>query len=806
MKISSSGYPLVSILVPICNVDKYLRQCLDSIVSQTLKDIEIILINDGSKDSSLEIIKEYAEKDSRIVVIDKLNSGYGDSMNIGLGLAKGKYIGIVESDDWIDSNMFEVLSQHAENDKLDIIRSEFYNYSTKDGDKNIKTNTSFVVHDKVVSPSLETSIFFQQPSIWANLYLRTFLIENKINFLPTPGASYQDTSFSFKVYACANRFKMISDAFYHYRIDGGSSSFQNNTKIYCVHDEYQEIWKYVKEIGLCDKYKDIIAQAQFSGYKWNFNRLAHPYSEEFFVQWHSDFSRMNEEHLLNVSLFKDADLKLLDCVLSNRCPKKDKPMVSVIVPVYNMENYLCKCIDSLLSQTLKDIEIICVNDGSTDGSGDLLKRYESKDPRIIIIDKPNGGLSSARNAGLKVAKADYVGFVDSDDWIEPSTYEKAYYLMEGADIVCFGTNVVGTVMMDRRDSDMEYYRIKYEGLVNLTDEMRLNTDVAAWNKLYSLKIIRDNKLEYPEGMLYEDYSFYWKYISVCKKAFFIKDHLYNYLRREGSIMFDTFNGNKRAIEHLSIYPDIYNFIKKYGVCSDHTLISMFLGCFWFAYLNAPLNAKKKVMKKGTKIVNQCNLSNVGDIDNLKYRRYELVDTHRQYTLKHRVLKKLSTYLECAIGVDFTAIKKLLYNQQIAFDDRSQAIATTEWVYNHEIKCSIEKWSTIYDSKTPAHFSENIYGKQSIPIPEELRTVFAPNTELKIMLSLWSTEIAVLQGPILNCDRAIWGTSIFDGVNTFVISVDLHNSLREISIYAINLKTGMDYSEYCQLLKIESRIY
>ena len=101
--------PKVSILVPIFNVEKYLRQCLDSIVNQTLKDIEIICINDGSTDSSPAIIDEFAKNDPRIVILTKTNSGYGDSMNQGLKKATGEYIGIVESDDWVDIDMFENL-------------------------------------------------------------------------------------------------------------------------------------------------------------------------------------------------------------------------------------------------------------------------------------------------------------------------------------------------------------------------------------------------------------------------------------------------------------------------------------------------------------------------------------------------------------------------------------------------------------------------------------------------------------------------------------------------------------------------
>ena len=115
----------VSVVIPIYNVEKYLRQCLDSVVNQTLKEIEIICVNDGSTDSSPAIINEYAAKDPRIVVIDKANSGYGHSMNCGFDLARGEYIGIVESDDYADPDMFEKLYECAAADGLDVVKSGF---------------------------------------------------------------------------------------------------------------------------------------------------------------------------------------------------------------------------------------------------------------------------------------------------------------------------------------------------------------------------------------------------------------------------------------------------------------------------------------------------------------------------------------------------------------------------------------------------------------------------------------------------------------------------------------------------------
>ena len=134
--------PKVSIIVPTYNVENYLRECMDSIVGQTLKDIEIICINDGSTDKSLEILKNYAAKDPRIIIVDKKNEGYGVGMNIGLERASGEYIGIVEPDDFVPANMYEDLYNAAKKNDLDFVKADFYRFTgnEEDGTRTLEYN------------------------------------------------------------------------------------------------------------------------------------------------------------------------------------------------------------------------------------------------------------------------------------------------------------------------------------------------------------------------------------------------------------------------------------------------------------------------------------------------------------------------------------------------------------------------------------------------------------------------------------------------------------------------------------------
>ena len=267
--------PSVSILVPICNVEKYLAQCLDSLVNQTLREIEIICINDGSTDNSLSIIKEFASKDNRIVVIDKPNSGYGDSMNCGLSIAKGEYIGIVESDDFVDETMFEKLYQLTDNGSIDIVRSNYYKYWDTKGDAEF-FEAGISQYNKVISVADEPGLFLIPPAIWSAIYRKGFLLENDIRFLPTPGASYQDTSFFIKTLCKAQKIVYTKDKFLHYRQDNASSSVKQCSlqKAKYVHTELQECDKFLKkEQNRYEEIKSFYNTKKLKTYLWNLYRV-----------------------------------------------------------------------------------------------------------------------------------------------------------------------------------------------------------------------------------------------------------------------------------------------------------------------------------------------------------------------------------------------------------------------------------------------------------------------------------------------------------------------------------------------------
>ena len=283
-----------------------------------------------------------------------------------------------------------------------------------------------------------------------------------------------------------------------------------------------------------------------------------------------------------------------------------KNKVSVIVPVYNVQEYLEECLDSLAGQTLKDIDIICVNDGSTDGSDETLKKYAKKDKRIKVINKKNGGLSSARNAGLRECKTDYVMFCDSDDSYDKTICEKMLKAIERdqSDIAICGIKVIYTAHEEMKRSDDKYYSLKYSGEKRINDEVILNTDVAMMNKMFRMKIIKQYNISFPDGLNNEDFYFYNAYMSVASIASFVEDKLYNYKRREGSIMSVNFEKGSLSLDHLKIAERLFEFYRKEGFLRKH--IDLFWKqwrlSYWFSYEHTSPDMRKVVVAEGKEFV------------------------------------------------------------------------------------------------------------------------------------------------------------------------------------------------------------
>lgn len=295
----------ISVVVPVYNVEKYLKECIDSIINQTLEDIEIICVNDGSTDSSLEILNDYAKKDSRIIVINKSNSGYGHTMNMGLNAASGEYIGIIESDDFADKNMFEDLYKLAKEYDADIVKGDWYNYWSKNKFARKNNRISSAKTLKLTNSKQDKSLLRINPSVWSAIYKKEFLNKYNIRFLETPGASYQDLAFSFKVFALAEKVILTDKAYLYYRQDNMNSSVKSKTKVYCVCDEYEEIDRFLEEYpDLKFEFKVQEEINRYNGYVSSVLRIDDSVKPEFVKVFSDHFKEEYNTGLLGNEFFK----------------------------------------------------------------------------------------------------------------------------------------------------------------------------------------------------------------------------------------------------------------------------------------------------------------------------------------------------------------------------------------------------------------------------------------------------------------------------------------------------------------------
>ena len=650
--LSQAAQPTVSIIVPVYNVEKYLRQCLDSILAQTLTDIEIICVDDGSTDASLEILHEYAAKDSRIWVINQENHGYGYALNRGLEVAEGTWLGIIESDDWVDPDAFQTLVNAAVAADAPIAKANFWlDWTEKDPRSQLFEYFSKEEDEKVVNPKtyMDGEIFRRKPSIWSAIYSMEVVKNNKIDFLETPGASFQDTSFTFKVFALAQKMVCLHRAFVHYRQDNESSSINSKGKAYAVCDEYTEISAFVEEMKTVHpEFKDIMIPGVYDTFIWNYERLDQTLKYPFLLiasEWFAKIlkERKNLDGLFSLTPWKvtafesivtnpmgyhtwrEDEKAATNGVKSALHPVPDgftphaasvSPFFSIVVPVYNVEKYLRGCLESLVNQTFEDIEIICVNDGSRDLSPKILAEYEERDRRIRIITQPNGGLAAARNAGLDAAQGEYILFVDSDDWLSVDACETLSGRLENrpSETVIFGTEPYpGVPTVPDWLFSVLPVEDEYMETLTLGDVMEMKClQTFSWRHCFKRKFLNDNNIRFDKNLRFgEDLEFgLIAFPKVTKGAIFISDNLYHYRHwRPDSLM------QKAQVSRTAFLTSQFDLVK--AACSiiqkqrykpDSIEFGYLLDQIYGALVTCPEPHRTIITNKFVKLVRKAGLS------------------------------------------------------------------------------------------------------------------------------------------------------------------------------------------------------
>lgn len=273
--------------------------------------------------------------------------------------------------------------------------------------------------------------------------------------------------------------------------------------------------------------------------------------------------------------------------------------ISIIIPIYNLEKYLDKCIKSILNQTFKDFELILVNDGSTDKSGVICDNYKKVDDRIVVIHKENGGTSSARNIGIDIARGKYIGFVDGDDYIHENMYYELYenLIKNNSDIsIC---KFIKVYDKDNLKFNNNIFKEKYSNIEALECLYRDGSEefVVPWNKLYRSELIK--KFRYPLGRKYEDAFIIHGLLYKCNKITFINKELYYYYQREGSTMH-----SKVSIKDVdSIYFNLDR-IKFFDTINQNKLkdtsVCFFVGNYFDVYIKVKYILKDEYNRKKLK--------------------------------------------------------------------------------------------------------------------------------------------------------------------------------------------------------------
>lgn len=424
--------PVVSVVVPVYNKEDHVRAALRSALSQTLQNIEVLVIDDGSDDSSRSLALSIAARDSRVRVVAQENAGVAAARNQGIALARGKFVAFLDPDDWYpDDEVLYDLVEAATRHELPIAGGSAVKFKKGQCTQEYPANESGYVF--VEDAILDYSAYQFDYGFWRFLYRRSFLVDNGILF--PPYRRFQDPPFFVRAMSLAGKFVALRRPTYVYRV-----SIETN-------------WKPSRVVDVLRGIVDVLKIAVESDYYDLVNRMIRRFNAPH-VQHALHSVLENDDPLGTLPLLETMSrltaglgtIWIGDEFLPSRQIELDPSKtsypvdVSVIVPVHNAAPWLHECLLSVLGQSGASIEVICVNDGSTDDSLRILREYRELDPtRVRVVDQPNGGLSVARNSGLDNATGRYVCFLDSDDYWRLDALSKlvAYADTEDLDILQF---------------------------------------------------------------------------------------------------------------------------------------------------------------------------------------------------------------------------------------------------------------------------------------------------------------------------------------------------------------------------------
>lgn len=469
------GNPFFSIIIPIYNAQDYLRKCLESLLSQKYQDYELICVDDGSTDNSIYIIKEYATKTDKIKILEQ-NDNAGTARNLGMNFAAGQYLLFLDSDDFFDCTLLEKIHNRIVECEPDIVLFDGKSYDQKTGKFSSKIrflNLKLVPKKLVFSASDIPRDIFQitNPAPWTKCFKKEFIKNLNIEFQSLPNSN--DLFFDYAALSSAERITCIDDSLVFYRTNIGSSIQDKKKKSpLCFLNALQELQNFLikrqsfstfrlsfdhevlsqirfnLETNALQTVKRIILCSILNEYSFALDALdasIDNFRDDLTLS-HANFIRVALKQLnleykienvsVNAKMIKNSDVK-------------DDPTLSVVIVVYNCANSAKETIDSILNQTYSSFELICIDDGSTDNSLEILLGLSSRDSRLAVFHQEKSGTAVALNNGKATARGKYILFANCSATYKNNAFESLINLanLDSLDLLLFNS---------RSCSDSEY--------------------------------------------------------------------------------------------------------------------------------------------------------------------------------------------------------------------------------------------------------------------------------------------------------------------------------------------------------------
>ena len=521
--------PIVSVIMPVYNGETYLRQCLDSVVNQTLKEIEIICVDDGSSDRSVEILKEYAAKDERVMVLQQANAGAGAARNNGLSKASGKYLSFLDSDDFFETDMLEKAVEKIAADRADFVVFRCDHYLN---DTNTFKKAAYTLKKQTLPPYMPFN--FRQITdnvfkafvgwAWDKVYDREFVMKHNLKFQEQRTSN--DMLFVFSALVLAKRITYLDTVLAHQRRNNGESLSNTREKSwFCFYNALKALRDVLKEEGLYEELKKDFVNYAVHFSLWNLNTITGECYEKLYTKLHEEWfeelevTGHDEDYFYNKTEYKQlADILRYDF-------KEYNTKLSVVIPVYNAEKYIRQCLDSILTKQKIALEVICVDDCSTDGTPAVLKEYQDKYENVTVIrNETNLYAGTCRNKGLMAAKGQYVHFLDSDDYVVDNVYEKLYTLAKENDLDWVKTtsegfdDETGETVENPRYSMEKMYEGFFGTLLDFQHFPKKFMDymaVVPWNGIYKRHFLLEKNIRFNSLFCVNDRSFF---VDTCVKG------------------------------------------------------------------------------------------------------------------------------------------------------------------------------------------------------------------------------------------------------------------------------------------------